>query len=552
MVHGIGNNKMSSTLGAALYYAKEKQWPVVPVWTIRDGKCSCGNPDCTRIGKHPITKFNGQEVVPRGVLDATTDPKTIKKWWRLVGNDPNIGIRAERFFALDIDDEEAYFELVSVHGRLPDTIESLSGSGGRHILFNQPKGKILGNEQGDLPRGIDVRGRNGYIIVPPSIHKSGDRYEWEASSHPKDIKMVDAPEWLVQLISASNNDLVTQVEFSDAAAPELASIDISKTTKARILNAPAEGEDRSSLDMQVACALADSGCSASQIRAIFMKYPIGKEGKYAERGDTYLERTVSKAMSWAKPRKKVASRIVPGKEVTPEEARIEQAALSIAYKQGWNDALASNMKVVPQMWPQYLGITEASVAHYGIGMRTDYKIDKTDREFPALIIPYRTGGKVTTLDLTLYGQPEKTPGRLWETIDNKYVFDTDLSRDSDISGRVLITEDWDTAMFTYLIHSINLNRIDVLAQPAARSGKHGKLARLRALAGLLGNAEQVILAWPRNRKSEAVILAKLLEQGAERVLWISTPASLRDMYMKYELNATHLKRYISSASPIIQ
>jgi len=47
---------------------------VVPMHSIRDGKCSCPKgDDCDRPGKHPITRH--------GVNDATTDHEQIDKWW---------------------------------------------------------------------------------------------------------------------------------------------------------------------------------------------------------------------------------------------------------------------------------------------------------------------------------------------------------------------------------------------------------------------------------------------------------------------------------------
>jgi len=539
-----------STLNAAIFYSQEKKWSVLPVWPIRDGRCACGDEECgSRSGKHPVTRYNGVEIVPRGVLDATTNEQTIREWWGLVP-DANIGLRGEKFFAIDIDEEEAYSELVDRYGRLPETVESLSGSGGRHILFNQPKGSILGNETGDIPKGIDIRGKNGYIIAPPSMHYSGNRYEWELSSHPRDVELADPPDWLVQAITANDNKVSTQVEFTDVDAPELAVLDISNATKQRILNAPPEGADRSELDMQVAIALAGAGCDASQIRAIFSKYPLGTEGKYAERGDSYLERTAAKAISWAKPSGKVASKIVPGREVSPAEARIEQVVLSLAYQRGWADALASSPGVIPKMWPQYLGLTESSIAYYDIGMQTDYKIEGND--FPALVIPYRTGGNLTALDLTLYGQPDGSPARMWETINNNYVFDTDVGRTTPFARTVLVTEDWDTAMFSYLKHGTALAGIDIVGQPAARSQPNGKLARLRALAELLAGAERVVLAWPQSRKPEAIILARLMDDGANRVKWVSMPAPMREMYTEYSLEVAHIKRFISQATSVIQ
>ena len=58
---------------AACSYA-EKGWHVFPVHFIQNnGECSCGDLNCTNMGKHPI--------VASGLNDATTNTEQIIKWW---------------------------------------------------------------------------------------------------------------------------------------------------------------------------------------------------------------------------------------------------------------------------------------------------------------------------------------------------------------------------------------------------------------------------------------------------------------------------------------
>ena len=118
---------MGSTLNAALFYAS-LGWPILPVWSVKvdtDGnaKCDCGVADCNVQGKHPVSYLNGQPVVPRGVKDATTDPETIRAWWQRYPS-ANIGAAATQWFALDIDRQDARYELDTI----PDTVESISRS----------------------------------------------------------------------------------------------------------------------------------------------------------------------------------------------------------------------------------------------------------------------------------------------------------------------------------------------------------------------------------------------------------------------------------------
>lgn len=55
------------------------------------------------------------------------------------------------------------------------TIKSKTGGNGYHIFFQYEEG--LQNKAG-IQEGIDIRSEAGYIILPPSIHQSGNSYDW--------------------------------------------------------------------------------------------------------------------------------------------------------------------------------------------------------------------------------------------------------------------------------------------------------------------------------------------------------------------------------------
>lgn len=59
--------------------------------------------------------------------------------------------------------------------KLPLTLTSITGGGGFHYFFKYPARKDLGNFVGKIP-GIDFRGEGGGVILPPSIHESGNEY----------------------------------------------------------------------------------------------------------------------------------------------------------------------------------------------------------------------------------------------------------------------------------------------------------------------------------------------------------------------------------------
>jgi hypothetical protein len=161
-------------LHAALDYSA-RGVPVLPVHTptIRPGRelaCSCGDPDCGSIGKHPITSH--------GLNDASTNREQVEWWWRRFPQ-ANIGLATGHLFdVLDVDGhagERSMARLSAQHPFGPPGPLVRTGRGGWHVYL-APTG--LGNPK---PRGlekVDWRGQGGYVLAPPSRHASGRRYRW--------------------------------------------------------------------------------------------------------------------------------------------------------------------------------------------------------------------------------------------------------------------------------------------------------------------------------------------------------------------------------------
>lgn len=171
----------------ALKYA-ERGWAVFPL-RARDKRPLPNN----------ILSFNGEG----GFKVATTDITKIEKWWS-DWPESNIGVatgKASGIVVLDIDSgkggDESLLALVGEYGKLPHTVESLTGGGGRHILFAHP-GIEIHNSSGLIGDGLDIRGDGGYIVVPPSIHPSGNIYQWELSSLPSQTALAEMPAWLIE------------------------------------------------------------------------------------------------------------------------------------------------------------------------------------------------------------------------------------------------------------------------------------------------------------------------------------------------------------------
>ncbi|WP_235825101.1 bifunctional DNA primase/polymerase [Acetivibrio thermocellus] len=200
-------------MDAAIKYA-EANIPVIPLhWICEDGSCSCkAGSDCDSKGKHPL--YTGW------YKNSTTDVEQIKKWWTKTPN-ANIGIptgEKSGWLVLDVDDggDETLSALEATHGKLPDTVTAVTGSGGRHYVFIYPKGRSIPNKTKFAP-GLDTRSTGGLIAVAPSIHVSGNRYEWIKDHSPFDRTPAEAPAWLLKLME-KEEVLLTPFEGSSIIA----------------------------------------------------------------------------------------------------------------------------------------------------------------------------------------------------------------------------------------------------------------------------------------------------------------------------------------------
>lgn len=184
----------NALLDAALAYARAG-WRVFPVHGWRDGCCTCGDPErCDNPAKHPLTSH--------GLHDATVQEAAIRRWWAQ-WPDANVAIRAEDIgVVVDVDPRnggtESLDRIFAEHGGMPDTVEVLTGGGGQHFYLRAPHPVT----KGKLPSypGIDIQASGSYVIAPPSVHKSGRRYEFEASSDWTAGQVIaECPAWILKL-----------------------------------------------------------------------------------------------------------------------------------------------------------------------------------------------------------------------------------------------------------------------------------------------------------------------------------------------------------------
>lgn len=122
--------------------------------------------------KHPLIAKGG------GFLSATADVDAVSEWWR-ANPSANIGLWPGQsgLVVIDLDGPEGEQNAAALGILEHRTLECRTGrdDGGRHLYFKRPDFSV---SNGKIGKKIDVRGDAGYVILPPSIHPTGRRYEW--------------------------------------------------------------------------------------------------------------------------------------------------------------------------------------------------------------------------------------------------------------------------------------------------------------------------------------------------------------------------------------
>lgn len=146
---------------AALEYAS-LGWPVFPV----------------RHDKTPHTAH--------GVLDATTDPKKIEKWWhKWPGANVALAAGEAGLLVLDLDPGGDWDAVGAAVPDLPETaLVASTPRGGEHRYY------LLDRDDPPVPsraspfaEHVDTRSFHGYVLLPPSSTKDGN-YEWVERGRP--------------------------------------------------------------------------------------------------------------------------------------------------------------------------------------------------------------------------------------------------------------------------------------------------------------------------------------------------------------------------------
>jgi P4 family phage/plasmid primase-like protien len=320
-------------------YADRLSWYVGPCCWVEgeaptDGTtlpCACGRhrnkPDSA--GKAPISK-HGHE-------DFTNEDTTIDAWLARYPElaKANLGVDLERsgLLVLDGDSAEAVAEIKSWlvgYPKGPVASTGRADGSGMHFFFRRPAGcpsarAIHAGQSGHL----DVLAK-GYVILPPSRHRSGRKYEWEAG--PDQVDLPDAPPQAVAILmeaaarSKAGSPDARPVVASDSTEPpcRLGEREMAYWRQEDFVTGP-NGRDRSGTIFALACAFAKTGLpqeeTVSTVAGWDARLP---DPKYARRpnADAAYRRDVANAYAQvAEERATVADTFDPEGGVVEAEGR---------------------------------------------------------------------------------------------------------------------------------------------------------------------------------------------------------------------------------------
>lgn len=113
----------------------------------------------------------------------------VKQWWE-ENPEANIALICGKISGIIVVDIDTPHGGDTKSLALSPTLVSKTGGGGFHYLYKYRQG-LIGAKVG-FKQGVDIRSEASYIVLPPSVHASGNCYEWMNEGEA----IADAPEWL--------------------------------------------------------------------------------------------------------------------------------------------------------------------------------------------------------------------------------------------------------------------------------------------------------------------------------------------------------------------
>jgi hypothetical protein len=278
-------NSTMTKIDAALSYV-QRGWFVIPLcWPTADGKCGCHKNHIAEkeIGKAPLLGNEYQHC--------RSTEKDVRRWcsdWP----EANIGILLgpSGLFVIDTDSDEAWRE--ANEKGLPEGPLVRSGKG-HHLYCRAPQGMYGRTAKRGDARTIDVLA-SGYVVAPPSIHRSGTTYRWLAL--PEEAPLREPPAWALALLEerASVQKQIVKLP-TDLPSVEVEGLQVRPGMKDLIRDGLLHHPSRSEAVYAVEMALIDVGCDDPTIASVLLDPANGISDKPCEQGREWVAGEIGRA-----------------------------------------------------------------------------------------------------------------------------------------------------------------------------------------------------------------------------------------------------------------
>lgn len=316
-------------------------------WLAERGREREYNPayTCPNPGKHPAGNWKETTEVmsykkavalwgnPHEVVDVDTGQKVNIVW--------NMGVLTgpSGLLTLDADTYKSHYrcdlsDLIPLDDQ--ETPQQFTHSGGLHMVFDR-EGKPYSNANGELKaagiEGVDIRGDGGFQVIEPSLGPSGNEYAWLEGYEPWNIAPHPIPVDLDRMLATAagkRRDPANPVSFTTPTTekPDLAQWGLHPRIIHLLHNPPPVGQ-RSEADQKVITALVHHGASNDAILAFFEHFPLGTQGRFAEKGRGYLAYSIGKAREYVEENPTINTD--DGFGPTPDAARLMSPGRRIKY-----------------------------------------------------------------------------------------------------------------------------------------------------------------------------------------------------------------------------
>lgn len=210
----------------------------------------------------------------------------IRRWWER-WPDANIGIvtgRSSGIIVLDVDGPTGE-EFIMNNGGLPDTPKCRTAKGHQYYVGYPSDSDVGCSANKELQ--IDIKAEGGYVVAPPSIHPSGDKYFWIKGFSPWKIKPAPLSEckWLAHYIEDRGRKKEDHIgiEARPVDWENVSNLIATKPSIVSHLKTPNPG-DRSGHDWRLPCLCLEEGIDDERmLYQIILNNPMGKAGSRTDK-----------------------------------------------------------------------------------------------------------------------------------------------------------------------------------------------------------------------------------------------------------------------------